>query len=1089
MRYSVCLTVLWLAMPGATAQTLEHRLLNESPTDLARDARASGDAGRGAIVFHQPLMACAHCHPNHGNTRTGTLGPSLTVWQVHPADEDFVEAVLRPSRSIRKGYEAVQVLTSNGRVITGLLDSESADVLTLRDPSSGRRIPIPADNVDERQATSTSIMPAGQVNQLTSRQQFLDLLRYLFEIRDGGVQRAQELQPPPGMFALRLPEYEKHVDHAGLIGELDDQARERGEVIYNRLCINCHGDHAKPGSLPTALRFAEGRFQNGSDPHSMYRTLTHGFGFMVPQTWMVPRQKYDVVHYIREAYVRQRNRSQYFDVTSEYLTRLPQGNTRGPEPAGLEPWAMMDYGPRLINTYEIGNDGSNFAYKGIAVRLDAGPGGVGRGSAWMIFDHDTMRMAAVWTGTDDRPGENFIDWNGIHFNDRHQVHPRIVGDVHVSSATGPGWANPANGSFADDSRVRGRDNRRYGPLPAPWAKYQGLAAHGEQTLIHYSVGSTSIVELPGLAPVPASGAGQAEPMVFTRTFNIGPRDRRLTLLVGNLTEGASIENIDDRTIQCSTPVGAGETQGLIAGLSVRPEGAGWSLIDGRLCLSLPAGNSPLRFILWFAAIDAAAAQAPDPWFEEAAPDLGSVKSGPQMWTQQVISSVQVGDDHGAFAVDALTPPENNPWLARTRLTGLDFFDDPDRMAVCSWDGDVWVVSGLTGLQSSQTLRWQRIASGLFQPLGLKIIDGQILVTCRDQIAVLHDLNGDGETDFYECFNNDHQVTAHFHEFAMGLQADDEGNLYYAKSARHALPAVVPHHGTLLRVSSDGQQTDVLATGFRAANGVCLNPDGSFVVTDQEGHWNPKNRINWVREGEFYGNMLGWHDVTDSSDEAMELPLCWITNEFDRSPGELLWVDSPSWGPLNGALLNLSYGYGRVYVVPSEEVDGQRQGGMCAFPIPRFPTGVMRGRFHPVDGHLYVCGMFAWAGNQQHPGGLYRVRATGRAAHLPIALRTHSDGLTIEFTDELDRSSAEDPDSFQIRVWSLKRTANYGSDHYDEHSLKVTNAVLSATSRSVRVTIPEIAPTWCMEIHCRLETTDGRSIERVIHNTIHALNEP
>ena len=34
----------------------------------------------------------------------------------------------------------------------------------------------------------------------------------------------------------------------------------------------------------------------------MYRTLTDGFGQMAAQTWLVPRQKYDVIHYIREAY-------------------------------------------------------------------------------------------------------------------------------------------------------------------------------------------------------------------------------------------------------------------------------------------------------------------------------------------------------------------------------------------------------------------------------------------------------------------------------------------------------------------------------------------------------------------------------------------------------------------------------------------------------------------------------------------------------------------------------------------------------------------------------------------------------------------
>src|SRR5262249_20924134 len=214
---------------------------------------------------------------------------------------------------------------------------------------------------------------------------------------------------------------------------------------------------------------------------------------------------------------------------------------------------------------------------------------------------------------------------------------------------------------------------------------------------------------------------------------------------------------------------------------------------------------------------------------------------------------------------------------------------------------------------------------------------------------------------------------HFHEFAMGLQTDGAGNFYYAKSARHALPAVVPHHGTLLRVAPDGSKTDIVANGFRAANGVCLNPDGSFVVTDQEGHWNPKNRINWVKPGGFYGNMFGYHDVTDSSDSAMQQPLCWITNDFDRSPAEMLWVTSDRWGPLKGSLLNFSYGYGKVYIVPYEKVGGDVQGGMSPLPIAPFPTGVMRGRFHPGDGQLYCCGMFALAGNRNKTGALLRVR--------------------------------------------------------------------------------------------------------------------
>jgi hypothetical protein len=461
-----------------------------------------------------------------------------------------------------------------------------------------------------------------------------------------------------------------------------------------------------------------------------------------------------------------------------------------------------------------------------------------------------------------------------------------------------------------------------------------------------------------------------------------------------------------------------------------------------------------------------------------------------LFPEKIVTEVELGGDQGGFAVGVLTIPIANPWQARVRTSGLDFFEDGDRMAICTWDGDVWVVSGLADLDHpgpTRQLTWQRIAFGLFQPLGLKIIDGTIYLTCRDQLVRLDDRNQDGEIDYYHCVNNDHQVTEHFHEFAMGLQTDDEGNFYYAKSARHALTALVPHHGTLLRVSPDGSQTEIIAQGFRAANGVCLNPDGSFIVTDQEGHWNPKNRINWVHPGGFYGNMYGYHDVTDSSDEAMEQPLCWITNKFDRSPAELLWVDSSAWGPLAGSLLNLSYGYGKVYVVPHETVGGQVQGGMCQLPIADFPTGTIRGRFSPFDGQLYLCGLSAWATNQtQQEGGLYRLRYTGKPAALPIELRATQVGMQIGFSEPLGEATSLSPDNYAVEVWSLKRTKDYGSDHYDQHALEIQDVYLSPDRQQLTLVMPEISPTWCMEIRLSVVTADGRRVERVIHNTVHQL---
>jgi hypothetical protein len=272
----------------------------------------------------------------------------------------------------------------------------------------------------------------------------------------------------------------------------------------------------------------------------------------------------------------------------------------------------------------------------------------------------------------------------------------------------------------------------------------------------------------------------------------------------------------------------------------------------------------------------------------------------------------------------------------------------------------------------------------------------------------------------------------------------------------------------------------------------LNNDGSFIVTDQEGHWNPKNRINWVHPGGFYGNMYGYHDVTDASDAAMQQPLCWITNQFDRSPAELLWAHTDRWGPLGGQLLNLSYGYGRIYVVPHEHVSmpsGQRQpqGGMCQLPIPDLPTGMIRGRFSPHDGQLYVGGMFSWAGSrQEQEGGLFRVRYKGGRVDMPLELRALEEGMDIKFSDSLDPQATTETDRYQVTVWNLKRTKNYGSDHFDQRELLVSGAELHEDGKTVRLQIPDLQPTWGMEIVCRLKSSDGTEVRRVIHNTVHQL---
>lgn len=840
------------------------------------------------------------------------------------------------------------------------------------------------------------------------------------------------------------------IDHAGIIGNWNTQTLERGEKLYQTLCLPCHGTPEKQGSLPSSRAFWKEPFKNGNDPLSIYRTIGRGLGQMPAWPWLSGQMRYDVIDYIRERFVRPNNPTNYFPLTGAYLSSLPKGSGRtvqknaqlvefekGPR------YLRMDFGPVLNWTFEVASN--NIAYKGIAVRVDPGPGGISKGRAWMLYDHDTMRVAAAWTGN------QFIDWKGIAFDGSHQTHTSIVGEKAFVNPPGPGWADPKTGGFSDP-RPLGRDNKPYGPLPRAWSHFLGTYRCGDQVIVSYTVGDAQVLDNP-------SCEGPANSLIFTRTLNVGRSSKDLVLRVCPAESAAVLVGTNDASLFEAS---------------------------GMTNLRIPRSATPLRLKLLIGhqaqteLRTAALASAP-------ALDLTTfISGGPPRWKPELSSAGRLGETKGPFQVDTINYPQDsqNPWQTWMRFGGFDFFADGHRAAICTWNGDVWLVKGIDA--DLQHLNWQRIASGLFQPLGLKIVGDTVYVTCRDQICRLHDLNGDGEIDFYENFNNDHQVTEHFHEFAMDLQTDGQGNFYYAKGGRHGLPGIVPQHGTLLRVSRDGSTTEIVATGFRAPNGVCVNEDGTFFITDQEGHWTPKNRIDWVRPGRFYGYMWGYDHPDSSADDAMEPSIVWITNEMDRSPAEIVKIPPGVWGPFANSLLNTSYGMGRLFLVPNEIVNGQRQGGVVQLPMPDFPTGIMRGRFHPKTGDLYVCGLVGWASNQQQDGGFFRVHYTGKPAYLPIQLHARAGCLDLGFSEPLDPQTAQEAANFKIKIWSLKRSETYGSNHYDEHPISVMRASLERDGKTVRLEIPGLQPTMGMKVRCSLRASDGTPFERTIHNSIYYL---
>ena len=151
---------------------------------------------------------------------------------------------------------------------------------------------------------------------------------------------------------------------------------------------------------------------------------------MLPQPQYTTKQKYAVIQYIREEYLRQRDPKSYTEITPGYLASLPKSMARSEvekEDRSLPQYKRMDLGPALYWTYQIAPD--HIAQKGIAIRLDDGPGGVSKGRAWMVYDHDTMSLATATTG-------EFVDWKGIAFDGSHGTHTSLTGEHNVYARVG-----------------------------------------------------------------------------------------------------------------------------------------------------------------------------------------------------------------------------------------------------------------------------------------------------------------------------------------------------------------------------------------------------------------------------------------------------------------------------------------------------------------------------------------------------------------------------------------------------------------------------------------------------------------------------
>ncbi len=446
------------------------------------------------------------------------------------------------------------------------------------------------------------------------------------------------------------------------------------------------------------------------------------------------------------------------------------------------------------------------------------------------------------------------------------------------------------------------------------------------------------------------------------------------------------------------------------------------------------------------------------------------KGGPTQWPQVLESHGELGQGT-AYAVDTLAFPAT-PWKSLWHVCGHDFLPSGDA-ALSTYEGEVWIVSGID--EQLSHLRWRRFAAGLNQPLGLKVVEGKVMVLGRDQLTRLYDLNGDGEADFYEAVSRAYQTPVGGHDYLTGLETDAQGRYYFAAGQLG-----------ITRISADGKSTEVLATGFRNPNGLAVGPRGEVVAAAQEGDWTAASLLAEITPGGHYR-----HGGPKSGPLGDLPPTLYFPRGLDNSCGGQAFVDSDRWGLPRGELIHLSWGTGASFLILRDSIDGQKQG--CAVPLPgEFRSGAHRGRFRPADGQFYVSGSSGWGTYTPEEGCFQRQRFVGGTARVPTAFHAHDNGIRLDFAAPVEASVGEAKRWF-AQQWSYLIGPAYGSEEYSvrwprtpgHDVLEVRGAHLSADRRTVFVEIPQLLP--CHQLHLRCEAPGLLSPDLFL--TLHQLGTP
>ena len=427
---------------------------------------------------------------------------------------------------------------------------------------------------------------------------------------------------------------------------------------------------------------------------------------------------------------------------------------------------------------------------------------------------------------------------------------------------------------------------------------------------------------------------------------------------------------------------------------------------------------------------------------------------------------------------------------------------PDgRLAVSTRRGEVWMVEN----PYSITPYYRLFAKGMHEVLGLTYHKGALYAVQRGELTKLTDTDGDGEADFYQNIAN-WELAGNYHEYSYGPVFDKEDNMFLTFNVAwvgFGEAKLSKWRGWMVKITPDGALTPI-AAGLRSPACVMMNTAGDIFYTENQGDWVGSGRITHLEKGDFAGHAssLFWtsepnspikikkEDIPDNSEpmfkaaekiKNLKLPAVWFPHTMmGISTADMIEDVQGNFGQFfKGQYFVSDQGHSKIMRMQLEKINGQYQG--ACFPFREgFQSGLLRLSWG-TDGSMFG-GMTSrgWSSTGKDLFGLQRLIWSGKTPFEMGEIHAMSDGFEIIFTKPVDKTTATNPDNYDINSFIYQYHHSYGSPTIENKAHAIKAIIVSDDLTKVRLVLDESRRYFIYEI--KPKGVNSKENEPLLHET-------